>query len=763
VLERAQQTTGARKVSRKVAQAPAKPITGGASAPSRGTRSVRHDVARKRARANTRVTRTSSGGASAASNDVAPPPQVVAAAAGALAAELAGSAASVQALAYYRIPLFLLPVYKAAAAQYGVPWQILAAINEIETNYGNDLSVSTAGAVGWMQFMPATWVQYGVDALNAGYADPYNPVDAIFAAARYLRAAGAQSNLRAAILAYNHSEEYLNSVLLRAKLISTYPKPVIATLTGLVDAGLPVTGRPPAWGALLSTRSSASASARARVRSGRTGRDRSLAVTPGSSAPPSPSAAAARATSRHDGTAPAPQFVDLMSAPNAVAVAAQDGRITQLGHSRQLGRYVVLRDMYGDVFTYAGLGSVARSYSLPRAPRTPLRAPAVVADAREGSSKRAADLSIEPPLTLTVKTPKRPKHGAGSIGGGGSAPARSSVWTLAGLDAVRLLAHRGNMAAVTAHAPTAAAAGRRTGLAGHALPLRVGSLVAKGMVLGHLRVPLGAKDGHMRFAIRPAGDPSTIDPAPILANWVLLKTALHPHGAKAESDLLGATASDVFLLSKNQLKGDVLSDPGIVMRRCFRGAVASGAIDKRVLALLAFLSRSGLKPTAGERSCGAGARHVEGAVAISHINGVPIAGHQGAGSITDTTIRTLLTLRGGFIPRRIVSLMRYPGASRTLARADHADYIAVEFSPPAKHGPDLPKSSVTKLARSAGLGYSASPPLVIGGEATSAQWGQLIARIAALPAPSIPTKPSSAAIAPSDGSFTQLRVARPAR
>ena len=54
-----------------------------------------------------------------------------------------------------------------------------------------------AGAVGWMQFMPATWIQYGVDALNAGYADPYNPVDAIFAAARYLRAAGAATDLHA--------------------------------------------------------------------------------------------------------------------------------------------------------------------------------------------------------------------------------------------------------------------------------------------------------------------------------------------------------------------------------------------------------------------------------------------------------------------------------------------------------------------------------------------------------------------------------------
>ena len=132
-------------------------------------------------------------------------PQAIAAQASALAS----TEASIQALGFYRIPLFLLPIYKSAAIQYGVPWQILAAINEIETDYGTDLSISSAGAVGWMQFMPATWLQYGVDALNAGYADPYNPVDAIFAAARYLRAAGASTNLPAAILAYNHSAEYV--------------------------------------------------------------------------------------------------------------------------------------------------------------------------------------------------------------------------------------------------------------------------------------------------------------------------------------------------------------------------------------------------------------------------------------------------------------------------------------------------------------------------------------------------------------------------
>ncbi len=91
----------------------------------------------------------------------------------------------------FKVPIFLLPIYQAAGIQYGVRWEVLAGINEIETDYGRNLNVSSAGAVGWMQFMPATWKMYGVDANKDGKRDPYNPVDAIFAAARYLKAAGA--------------------------------------------------------------------------------------------------------------------------------------------------------------------------------------------------------------------------------------------------------------------------------------------------------------------------------------------------------------------------------------------------------------------------------------------------------------------------------------------------------------------------------------------------------------------------------------------
>ncbi|MEO8092769.1 MAG: lytic transglycosylase domain-containing protein, partial [bacterium] len=84
----------------------------------------------------------------------------------------------------FSIPPFLLPIYQACGTQYGIPWQVLASINRIETAFGTNLNVSTAGALGWMQFMPATWKAYGVDANDDGRKDPYNPVDAICAAAR---------------------------------------------------------------------------------------------------------------------------------------------------------------------------------------------------------------------------------------------------------------------------------------------------------------------------------------------------------------------------------------------------------------------------------------------------------------------------------------------------------------------------------------------------------------------------------------------------
>ncbi len=780
-------------------------------------------------------------------NGVAPAPQAAGGEGEALATLLSGSAVSAQALDFYRIPLFLLPVYQAAAFQYDIPWQVLAAINEVETNYGTDLSISTAGAVGWMQFMPATWLRYGVDATSAGYADPYNPVDAIFAAARYLHAAGASHDLRGAILAYNHSQEYAESVLLRARLIASYPRSVVATLTGLVDGRAPTAGArlapgmgaglaaqptssapdgPPSYSSpsSLATGSSAAGgpssatagavpagtppaplaagalavgsasgahashagSGASRATSGAGG---GVGGVPGSKPPPLPGVAAGRAQAAANAPAKRSQLSEILGTPNAPVVAVEDGRIVHLGRSHALGRYLVLRDIYGDVFTYAGLGSIAPRYrpTVPREDRLGLvdspggasasSSPQGVGAAIQGGSAqagsaRAARAGGEPvqdpaptlpasaghqsPLTLKVKA--HAPHTLAQV----SAPVEPEGENApAGMGRVRLFAHPSNpiARASAARAARSAGAGR-----GGWRALRTGSIVSEGTVLGHLDTPAGASAGTLRFAVRPAGDNGTIDPRPLLANWRQLGVALHPKGSRAAATLLGATAQDALEMSKGELQSAVLSDPGIQLDACGRRDVASGAVDRRVLAVLEFLSRSGLQPTVAALRCPPGGdspgglsvassadasstlravaslraeAHRDGhAVDISSINGIPIAGHQGPGTVTDAAIRTLLALRGKFAPHRIVSLMSYPEDPSTQALPAGWDHIHIGFLPPH---PAVARAAAARAP-------SAAAPLAVTGDLSEAQWSQLIGRIAALPKPTVAATPSSAAI-----------------
>ena len=118
-------------------------------------------------------------------------------------------------------PAELLPIWQAAGDAYGVPWQVLAAINKVESDFGRNMGPSEAGAVGWMQFMPATWLEYGTDADGDGVADPWNAKDAIYSAARYLAASGAQADLRSAVFAYNHADWYVDEVLQLASAFET--------------------------------------------------------------------------------------------------------------------------------------------------------------------------------------------------------------------------------------------------------------------------------------------------------------------------------------------------------------------------------------------------------------------------------------------------------------------------------------------------------------------------------------------------------------
>ncbi len=113
-----------------------------------------------------------------------------------------------------QVPLSTLHVlWQQAGSTYGIPWQVLASINKIESNFGQNMGPSSAGAVGWMQFMPSTWLRWGLDADGDGIADPWNATDAIYAAARYLAAAGGQTDIARGVFAYNHADWYVREVL----------------------------------------------------------------------------------------------------------------------------------------------------------------------------------------------------------------------------------------------------------------------------------------------------------------------------------------------------------------------------------------------------------------------------------------------------------------------------------------------------------------------------------------------------------------------
>jgi murein DD-endopeptidase MepM/ murein hydrolase activator NlpD len=112
----------------------------------------------------------------------------------------------------------LLGLWQRYGAVYGVPWQVLAAINKIESNFGRNMGPSSAGAIGWMQFMPSTWERWGLDADGDGLANPWSAEDAIAAAARYLAASGGATDISRAVFSYNHAQWYVDEVLQLAQV-----------------------------------------------------------------------------------------------------------------------------------------------------------------------------------------------------------------------------------------------------------------------------------------------------------------------------------------------------------------------------------------------------------------------------------------------------------------------------------------------------------------------------------------------------------------
>jgi hypothetical protein len=639
-----------------------------------------------------------------------------------------------------------------------VPWQVLAAINWIETDYGRNLSVSTAGAVGWMQFLPSTWKRYGVDATGSGYADPYNPTDAIFAAARYLQAAGAASNLGKAIYAYNHATWYVQSVLLRAQLIGGMPSGLVGALTGLVEGHFPV-------------------AAPAKYADSNVVRLAHRRVTGSNAAVTIESNPAATGTA-------------IYAAKGAPVIAVNDGKIVRVGHSARLGRFLVLQDETGNTYTYAHLGSIPRYYPVPRPVKitaadiarelsiTPKRS----ASHSHAGASTAAPAPTEPatagrqtshPATATalhhagVRSESRVRSGHRSTAVGkpitfalSPAPktkSRTEKKTSKPVAAPVLVKER-----LFAHPerPASYAAGGQQQLADSfqisrfqnyfsdvlhlgknqytLAPLKKGSVVVAGTILGRIAAGTPKQASHLWFMIQPAGrNAPYIDPKPILDGWKLLEATAVYRAAGIDpffgSGAKSASIGEILLESKPQLQRRVLADPHVQIYACGRRDVQAGLIDRRILGAIEFLSASGLDPTVSGLECGAGthsgidaAGKSGSSMDISAINGVPVQGHQGPGSIADLAIRRLLTLQGAMAPSQIISLHSYRGQPATLGLPDHANRIQVSYTPEFGRNKQL-SGKVRSILK-------------------PKQWIQLIQRISQIPEPAVPTAPSRYAV-----------------
>jgi murein DD-endopeptidase MepM/ murein hydrolase activator NlpD len=627
----------------------------------------------------------------------------------------------------FRIPPFLLPIYQAAATQYGVPWQILAAINEIETDYGRNLSVSSAGALGWMQFMPSTWDTYGVDANGDGQKDPYNPVDAIFAAARYLKAAGAETDLPKAIFAYNHADWYVESVLLRARVIGGMPADLVGSLTGLTQGRFPVAARA-TYADSLNTRT-----ATRRVQ----GTNAAVTV---------------------EGDADR-RSINIYARRGAPVVAVNDGRIVKLGEDDTLGRYVVLEDVYGNRYTYSHLGSVAAKHPVLKQRQQDAAGTAEVEQARASradakptqaaSAGRQALTGDAPGRAAPVTTDAASQKHRTPAPAADAAPAVEKERLFANPSRPAAFASGGERQIQQMGEKLTTFDGYFTGPLeldpkDYVLkPLEKGSTVIAGTVLGRIDKTDDRLAPHVEFQIRPAGRGAPrIDPKPILDGWKLLEsTAIYKAG---NDNVFGSDGKDgpsigqILLMTKEELMARVLADPNVEIYQCGRDDIKAGIVDKRVLATIEFLAASGLKPTISSLQCGHGylttsgnvSEHSTGtAMDIAAINGITISpATQGEGSITDITIRRLLSLQGTMKPHQIISLMTYPDADNTLALPDHDDHIHVGFRAVTASG--LPR--LENIMR-------------------PEQWTRLIDQIGTIQNPVVPTAPSRYAIKDRNG------------
>lgn len=678
----------------------------------------------------------------------------------------------------FEIPPFLLPIYQACGSQYGIPWYVLASINRNETSFGTNVATSSAGANGWMAFMPASWAEWGVDANGDKIRDPYNPVDAICSAANYLDYFGYQESPYDAIFAYNHADWYVQKILKYAKIYSQIPQEMISALTGLTEgARFPVAAADASYEGQVSTE-----------------------------------AARQNGTASQDIESSADRRTIAISASGgSPVIAVNDGTIKEI--DPESGK-IVLEDAYGNRYSYAGLGSISTVHPVPQPEQTSPQVPeesdighsaddveinepdpsAEMGEAKadeasaengtnsnpqvQGEGPAAPGKKVQQDISEVMVDP----DAAAAAAADGPAPADQEEPAVESTNERREVQNEIRQVPTESTNNTEGARGRvyasplrpsnhnRATTDGQSIQnsvrqaqgigiegkpgdyliydgsrsgiyrfdpettdlreLEKGSRVVAGTVLGRLAETPSAT---VSFSIKPGGeDTPQIDPKPFLDGWKLLaETNIYSaRGKDRFSNRLGA--GGILLLSKSALQKRVLNNELVEFtQQCDRDYIAGGSIDRRILATIEFITAHGYSMLITSMLCGREgsittsgnvSNHTRGsAIDIAAINGeIVTAGTQGPGSLTDQVARLVLSLQGTMTPDEVISLLAYPHPAG-FAMGDHDDHLHVGFSPMA--GSDEPGGSIAAT---------------LGAE----QWEALTERLGQIRNPDVPTTPS---------------------
>jgi hypothetical protein len=582
-----------------------------------------------------------------------------------------------------------------------------------------------------MQFLPSSWRAWGIDANGDGRADPYNPVDAICAAARYLKAAGGANDLRRAIYAYNHANWYVDEVLLYARQYGKLPRGLLGSLTGLTQGDrFPVAAKARYADDVVERQ----AAKRAKPHKGVTGNVADVVTS-----------------------SPTRRGINIYAHSGAKVVAVNDGTIKRIGHSKRLGRFVVLEDTYGNRFIYAGLGELAKVYPVPK-PRTLTAAdfklvrpghdakptsPATgggkrsAAKAAKGSAKRSARSSSRAGNASRPRGPintedLRPRLHA--------LPARAhnvARGGIAGRIDHLLRSRMPGYGSVKAYLDNVLHFDRKTMKLRR---LQRGSRVTTGTVLGRIG-KTSQLAPHLNFAIRPTGRGAPrIDPKPILDGWKLLEdTAIYRAAGKNPFKVQHASVTQALLASKSQLERQVLRDPRLEIYRCGRDDIRTGQIDQRVLAGMEYFADNGFRLTVTGLRCGSSRVRGKAQTALARsgylsgsssgnsldigaIDGVPVARRHGPGSLSDELIKSALKLQGVMTPEEVISQDDLPGPI-SISLPGYGDRVHIAFTPLSGGGYQFPFLSYTWGRTDMGVDFTGSGPINAIGNARIIQTG----------------------------------------